>query len=75
MKKEHRGSYMEEINDSTLEILYDYSFMSSTWEQPEEESIDVIEVKANGQDITDFYFEFFDTDMMHDRILDYAMGL
>jgi len=30
---------------------------------------------ANGNDITDFYFDFFDTDIMHDRITDYAMGL
>ena len=71
MKKEHSGSYIEEINNNTLEILYEYCFMSSTHEQQEEETIDIIEVKANGQDITDFYFEFFDTELMHHRISDY----
>ena len=43
MKKEHSGSYIEEINNNTLEILYEYCFMSSTYEQQEEETIDIIE--------------------------------
>ena len=40
----------------------------------EEESAEVVKVLANGKDITDFYFEFFDTELFHDRILDYCRG-
>ena len=69
----HHGTYSEEINDNTLEIEYEFYYAPSTWEQPEETIVTINKVLANGRDITDFYFGFFDTDIMHDRIMDYAM--
>jgi hypothetical protein len=71
----HTGTYSEEINDNILEIEYDFYYAPATWEQPAETIVTISKVLANGDDITDFYFGFFDTDMMEDRITDYAMGL
>jgi len=71
----HTGTYSEEINDNILEIEYDFYYAPSTWEQPEETIVTISKVLANGSDITDFYFDFFDTEIMHDRIMDYAMEL
>ena len=70
--KTHIGTYSEEINGSILDIEYDFYYAPSTYEQPDETNATITKVLANGENITDFYFEFFDTDMMHDRILDYA---
>ena len=69
----HHGTYSEEINDNILEIEYEFYYAPSTWEQPEETIVTITKVLANGRDITDFYFDFFDTDIMQDRIMDYAM--
>jgi len=69
----HYGTYSEEINDNILEIEYEFYYAPSTWEQPEETIVTITKVLANGRDITDFYFGFFDTDIMQDRIMDYAM--
>ena len=69
----HYGTYSEEINDNILEIEYEFYYAPSTWEQPEENIVTITKVLANGRDITDFYFGFFDTDIMQDRIMDYAM--
>tara|TARA_R100001440_G_scaffold46937_2_gene66694 strand:- start:241 stop:465 length:225 start_codon:yes stop_codon:yes gene_type:complete len=71
----HTGTYSEEINDNILEIEYDFYYAPSTWEQPSETIVTITKALANGRDITDFYFAFFDTDIMHDRIMDYAMEL
>ena len=73
--KTHTGTYSEEINNNILEIDYDFYYAPSTYEQPDETIVTITKVLANGENITDFYFEFFDTDKMHDRVLDYAMGL
>lgn len=71
----HTGTYSEEINDNILEIEYDFYYAPSTWEQPEETIVTISKVLANGCDITDFYWDFFDTEIMEDRIIDYANGL
>ncbi len=66
------GTYSEEINGNILEIEYEYYYAPATHYDQEEESAEVVKVLANGKDITDFYFEFFDTELFHDRILDYC---
>ena len=74
MSRTQHGTYSEKINDNILEIEYEYYYAPATHYDQEEESVDVTKVLANGNDITDFYWDFFDTEIMHDRILDYCRG-
>ena len=74
MSRTQHGTYSEKINDNILEIEYEYYYDHATHYDQEEESVEVTKVLANGRDITDFYWGFFDTEIMHDRILDYARG-
>lgn len=71
MRTQH-GTYSEEINENILEIEYEYYYAPATHYDQEEESVEVTKVLANGKDITDFYWGFFDTETIQDRILDYC---
>ena len=73
MRTQH-GTYSEEINGNILEIEYEYYYAPATHYDQEEEEVDITKVYANSRDITDFYWHFFDTSIIHDRVLDFARG-
>lgn len=74
MTRRHSDIYTEVICDNTLEVHYDYTYTPASHYDQEEEEVDITKVCANGKDITDFYWHYFDTRIIHDRVLDFARG-
>jgi len=66
------GTYSEEHNGNTLEIKYEHTYMSATYLDQEVDEVEITKVIANGNDITDIYWNFFDTDVLQDKVNDYA---
>jgi len=67
-----RGTYSEQVNENLLEIEYEYHYAPATHYDQEEEGVEITKVLADGRDITDFFWGFFDTEIFHDKVLDYA---
>jgi hypothetical protein len=74
MTRRHSDRYSEKIGNNTLEIHYNYTYTPASHYDQEEEQVDITKVYANDKEITDFFWHFFDTDTMHDRVLDFARG-
>jgi hypothetical protein len=67
----YKGSFVLETETYALEIDYIYYYDAGTWEQPPEEDVEVLQVKYNGVEFTDFYWDFVD-DHVHDELYEYA---
>ncbi len=82
MKKKNKDSYVIEEDDYAMEIYYNYFYESETWEDPENEELEIDKVQLQSKltrqdgdeewvttDITDFYFQQLDTEAIEDQIL------
>jgi len=54
-----------------LDVYYDYYWENGDYYQPPESSLEVEKVELNGEDITDFYWDFVD-DKVHDKVIEHA---
>jgi|TARA_R100000231_G_scaffold78043_1_gene60444 hypothetical protein len=53
-------------------VEYSYYWDNGSWEQPPEEELTIKEVSINGTDITDFYWDWVDSEELYSRVLEYA---
>lgn len=82
MIKKNKDRYVIEDDDYAMELYYEYFYESETWEDPENEELQIDKVhlqskltRQDGEfewvrtDITDFYFQQLDTEAIEDQIL------
>ena len=65
---EVRGSQQ---NPYQLDINYTYYWCDETYDQPAEAEFYIDSVELNGQDITNFYFDFLDVSL-YEEVMHYA---
>ena len=54
-----------------LEIHYDYYFDEASYDEPAEDELEVTKVLLNGQQITTFYYDFLETEILG-QLYEYA---
>ncbi len=82
MIKRNKDSYVIEEDDYAMELYYNYFYESETWEDPENEILEIDKVQLQSKltrqdgieewvttDITGFYFQQLDTEAIEDQIL------
>ena len=74
MTRRHSDIYSEVSGGNTLDFHYDYTYTPASHYDQEDEEVDITKVYANNKDITDLYWHYFDTNIIHDRVLDFARG-
>ena len=69
-----KGTYQisgSKQNPYELEINYTYYWDYGTYDQPAEAELEIDSVELNGQDITNFYFDFLDVNL-YEEVMYYA---
>lgn len=67
-----KGTYTIEQDHYVFSIDYTYYYDSGTYEDPPVEDIEITSVELNGDDITDFYWDFVEETRVNDYVLDHA---
>lgn len=67
----YTGTYTIEEDKYTLDLEYEYYYDPGSWEQPPEEEVEVYKATYNGEDFTNFFWDFLE-DSMYDQVLEYA---
>jgi hypothetical protein len=65
------GNYIVTDDDYELEIYYEYYWDDGNYNNPPEADMEILEVKLNGMDITDFYWDWID-DSINTQVWEYA---
>ena len=65
------GNYIVTDDNYELEIYYEYYWDDGNYNNPPEADIEILEVKLNGMDITDFYWDWID-DSINTQVWEYA---
>lgn len=67
----YKGTYYLEQDSYTIEADYEYYYDPGGWEYPPEEDLEIYNIKYNGEDFSDFFWDYVE-DKMYDDILEYA---
>ena len=65
------GNYIVTDDNYKLEIYYEYYWDDGNYNNPPEADMEILEVKLNGMDITDFYWDWID-DSINTQVWEYA---
>jgi|TARA_R110000851_G_scaffold35838_1_gene94021 hypothetical protein len=65
------GNYIVTDDNYELEIYYEYYWDDGNYNNPPEADMEILEVKLNGMDITDFYWDWID-DSINTQVWEYA---
>ena len=65
------GNYIVTDDNYELEIYYEYYWNDGNYNNPPEADMEILEVKLNGMDITDFYWDWID-DSINTQVWEYA---
>tara|TARA_R100000951_G_scaffold15779_1_gene12429 strand:- start:9758 stop:9985 length:228 start_codon:yes stop_codon:yes gene_type:complete len=66
-----KGTYIITDDNYELEIYYEYYWDDGDYNNAPEADMEILEVKLNGMDITDFYWDWID-DAINTQVWEYA---
>ena len=66
-----KGTYIITDDNYELEIYYEYYWDDGDYNNAPEADMEILEVKLNGMDITDFYWDWID-DTINTQVWEYA---
>ncbi len=66
-----KGTYIVTDDNYELEIYYEYYWDNGDYNNAPEADMEILEVKLNGMDITDFYWDWID-DSINTQVWEYA---
>ena len=68
----YSGTYIKEEDTYTLHVDYSYYWDNGDYYQPPEDDLTIKGVWLNGQDITDFFWDYVN-DSVHADVREYAI--